>query len=76
MAGFETFRQVTEQSGPFIGQNPRQPMAHAGPDGLASGRGFESPLPGRMSGKHGLGAAGEFVRQSLAHLMGEGGGAG
>jgi hypothetical protein len=24
-----------------------------------------------MFGKHGLGAAGEFVRQSLAHLMGK-----
>jgi hypothetical protein len=32
--------------------------------------------PERLLGKHGLGAAGEFVCQSLAHLMGEGGGAG
>ena len=76
VADFEALRQGAEQGGAFFGQHAGQPMSHAGQDEFASARGFEPPLPRGMMGKHGLGAAGEFVRQSLAHLMGEGGGAG
>jgi hypothetical protein len=76
LADLETFRQVAEKGGAFFGQNAGQPMSHAGQDEFASARGFEPPLHKWMPNKHSLGAVGEFVRQSLAHLMGEGGGAG
>jgi hypothetical protein len=57
----ETFRQGAEQGGTFPGQHASQPVSHASQDGLASARGFEPPLPRGVMGKHGLGAAGEFV---------------
>jgi hypothetical protein len=38
-------------------------MSHAGQDGIASALALELALPEGMPGKHGLGAAGEFVRE-------------
>jgi hypothetical protein len=63
VADFEAFRQIAEQGGAFPGQHPGQPMSHAGQDGLASARGLKLTCPEGMMSKHGLGAAGEFVRE-------------
>ena len=62
-ADFETFRQGAEQGRSFPGQDPGQPMSHAHQDVFASARGLVFALPEGLMGKHGLGAAGEFVRE-------------
>jgi hypothetical protein len=41
LADFETFRQVTEKGGLFLGQHARQPMSHAHQDGIASALALE-----------------------------------
>jgi hypothetical protein len=66
VADFEAFRQLAEQGGTFFGQNTGQPMAHEHQNEFASTRGFEPPLQRGVMGKHGFGAVGELVRQSLA----------
>jgi len=75
-ADFETFRQVAEQRGLLFGQHAGQPMPHATQQMFAPGRALKLPLPEGMIGKDHLRALREFVRQPLAHQMGEGGRAG
>jgi len=41
VADFETFRQLAEQGGAFLGQHARQPMSHAHQDGITSALALE-----------------------------------
>ena len=75
-ADFVTVRQGAEQRGLLLGQHPGQPMPHARQHIFAPGRALKLPLPEWLIGKDHLRALREFVRQPLAHQMGEGGRAG
>jgi len=82
MADFETFRQGAEQGGSFPGQDPGQPMSHAHQDKLAlppvlkllsrPGTWRSFTCPEGLMGKHGLGAAGEFIRERFRDGFPEG----
>ena len=81
-ADFVALGELAEKIWVFTRQNSGQPMAHELQNEITLSRALKlvlrpgarrgSTRPEGMFGKHGLGASGEFVCQSLSHLMGEG----